>query len=91
MFILQNLLLYYILSADKTFLYCVEPGGPAAQYGLGQGGAGARHCGQRCCFYQKSGKDSYRGIQCSGSGSAIRFLFDLWIRDPGWVKNPDQG
>ncbi len=25
--------------------------------------------------------------QCPGSG--IRCLFDLWIRDPGWVKNQD--
>ncbi len=24
--------------------------------------------------------------QCCGSGSGIRSLFDLWIRDPGWVK-----
>jgi hypothetical protein len=23
--------------------------------------------------------------QCCGSG--IRYLFDPWIRDPGWVKN----
>jgi hypothetical protein len=27
------------------------------------------------------------------SGSGIRCLFDLWIRDPGWVKNqnPESG
>ncbi len=25
-------------------------------------------------------------LQCCGSGSGIRCLFDLWIRDPGWVK-----
>jgi hypothetical protein len=25
------------------------------------------------------------------SGSGIRCLFDPWIRDPGWVKNPDPG
>jgi hypothetical protein len=24
--------------------------------------------------------------QCCGSESGIRCLFDLWIRDPGWVK-----
>jgi hypothetical protein len=23
------------------------------------------------------------------AGSGIRCLFDLWIRDPGWVKNQD--
>jgi hypothetical protein len=28
-------------------------------------------------------------IQCCGSGSVIRCLFDPWIRDPGWVKNLD--
>jgi hypothetical protein len=28
--------------------------------------------------------------QCCGSGSGIRCLFDLWIRDPGWEKNQDQ-
>jgi hypothetical protein len=26
---------------------------------------------------------------CCGSGSGIRRIFDPWIRDPGWVKNPD--
>jgi hypothetical protein len=32
-------------------------------------------------------------IQCCGSGSGIRCLFDHWIRDPGWVKkqDPDTG
>ncbi len=32
-------------------------------------------------------------IQCCGSGSGIRCLFDPWIRDPGRVKNldPDRG
>jgi hypothetical protein len=32
-------------------------------------------------------------IQCYGSGSGIRCLFDPWIRDPGRVKNqvPDSG
>jgi hypothetical protein len=33
--------------------------------------------------------------QCCCSGSGIRCLFDLWIRDPRWVKNqepdPDLG
>ncbi len=29
--------------------------------------------------------------QCCGSGFGIRGLFDPWIRDPGWVKNPDPG
>jgi hypothetical protein len=29
--------------------------------------------------------------QCCGSGSEIRCLFDPWIRDPGWGKNPDPG
>jgi hypothetical protein len=28
-------------------------------------------------------------IQCCGSGSGIRCLFDPWIRDPGKVKNQD--
>jgi hypothetical protein len=28
---------------------------------------------------------------CCESGSAIRWLFDLWIQDPGWVKNQDTG
>jgi hypothetical protein len=30
---------------------------------------------------------------CYGSGSGIRCLFDLWIRDPGWVESqhPDPG
>ncbi len=27
--------------------------------------------------------------QGCGSGSGIRCLFDLWIRDPGWVKNQE--
>jgi hypothetical protein len=32
-------------------------------------------------------------IQCCGSGSGIRYLFDPWFRDPGWVKSrdPDPG
>jgi hypothetical protein len=29
----------------------------------------------------------YTLTQCSGTG--IRYLFDPWIRDPGWVKNQD--
>ncbi len=28
-------------------------------------------------------------IQCCGSGSVIRCLFDSWIRAPGWVKSQD--
>jgi hypothetical protein len=28
-------------------------------------------------------------MQCCGSGSGIRCLFDPWIRDPGWVNNQD--
>jgi hypothetical protein len=28
-------------------------------------------------------------LQCYGSGSGIRCLFDLWIRNPGWVKHQD--
>jgi hypothetical protein len=28
-------------------------------------------------------------MQCRGSGSGIRCLFDPEIRDPGWVKNQD--
>jgi hypothetical protein len=27
--------------------------------------------------------------QCCEAGSGIRCLFDPWILDPGWVKNPD--
>ncbi len=33
----------------------------------------------------------YTDRQCCGSGSWIRYLFDPWIRNPGWVKNLDQG
>jgi hypothetical protein len=37
----------------------------------------------------------HRGVcpvyQCCGSGSGIRCLFDLWIRDPGWVKKSGHG
>ena len=28
-------------------------------------------------------------IQCCGSGSGIRCIFDHWICDPGWVKYHD--
>jgi hypothetical protein len=28
-------------------------------------------------------------LQCCGSGSVIRCIFDPWIRDPGWVKDQD--
>jgi hypothetical protein len=28
-------------------------------------------------------------FQCCGSGSGIRYIFDPWIRDPGWVKSQD--
>ncbi len=32
-------------------------------------------------------------LQCCGSGSGIRCIFDPGIRNPGWVKNldPDPG
>jgi hypothetical protein len=41
----------------------------------------------------KDFKLSRVNIQCCGSGSGIRCLFDPWIRDLGWVKNqnPDPG
>jgi hypothetical protein len=34
-----------------------------------------------------------QSIQCCGSGSGIRCLFDPWIRVPGWVESqhPDPG
>jgi hypothetical protein len=28
-------------------------------------------------------------MQCCEFGSGIRCLFELWIRDPGWVKKQD--
>ncbi len=36
---------------------------------------------------RNAGISDYTLSQCSGSG--IRYLFDPWIRDPGWVKNQD--
>ncbi len=42
------------------------------------------------CFLFINFKDSCT-MQCCGSGSGIRCLFDPWIRDPWWVKNQDPG
>jgi hypothetical protein len=41
-------------------------------------------------IYSSSSATSH---QCCGFRSGIRFLFDPWIRDPGWVENhdPDPG
>ncbi len=56
--------------------------GPQGWCPLGRGGD-HRHLTTR--FYHK--------IQCCGSVSWIRCLFDPWIKDPGWVnkQDPDPG
>ncbi len=69
---------------------------------------GSRHSGHRCSLLDLvvvyDGYTMYHILlsspvfntckQCCGSGSGIRCLFDLWIRDPGGVKksqDPDPG